>query len=132
MTPHLTDVALRVAHDLGKYATLHARWLPEDASPRARWDAARSDLLQTLRGPDGMQDAATLARAFSRLLCDAGLAADAPLLVALSNLEGAVAMLRDAPSDPDDPRTVEAVHRGMEAARAARAAARALAHGASR
>ena len=51
-------VATRLKHDLGKYISLQARWLPVHADAQALRDALVSDLLHTRRGPAGSEPAA--------------------------------------------------------------------------
>ena len=47
----------RVRHDLGKYVTLEAAWVPDDAAPEVLAASLRQDLLATRRGPAGTSSA---------------------------------------------------------------------------
>lgn len=64
--PHAADLrasAEQIAdlvHDLGKYVHLSARMLGPEAGLEERWAALREDLLETRRGPKGVQSAAAV------------------------------------------------------------------------
>ena len=62
--PALQDLLARLKHDLGKYVALQQRWLPATATLDERRAALRADLLETRRGPNGTQDAASVWRGF--------------------------------------------------------------------
>jgi len=120
----LHDLAKRLHHDLGKYATLQSRWLPPDASREEREEAARADLLATARGPDGVRDAGAIAGAFLEDLTRLGVGEGAPVVVALHALADAVGALRGV--DPGTEAAHAAVQEGVEAAAALRTASRAF------
>jgi hypothetical protein len=104
MSGGLHELARRVAHDLGKYATLQARWLPAEASFRERVEAGGADLLRTMSTRDGVRGAAHLARDFLADLEQGGW--DAPevqrLRSALEGLEVAVGSFAALGAVPDD------------------------------
>jgi len=54
------QAAKAAKHDLGKYVAFQLRWLAPDASPAELLDALRADVLQTRRGPDGIESAPEL------------------------------------------------------------------------
>jgi hypothetical protein len=54
------DQITDLVHDLGKYVHLSARMLAPDATLGDRWSALREDLLETRRGPSGVQTAAAV------------------------------------------------------------------------
>ncbi len=58
----LVEAAAAAKHDLGKYVAFQIRWLAPDAPPEALLEALRSDVLQTRRGPTGIEDAPALWR----------------------------------------------------------------------
>lgn len=120
----LHDLAKRLHHDLGKYATLQSRWLPPDASIEEREEAARADLLATARGPDGVRDAGVIAWAFLEDLGRLGVGDGVPVVVALRGLADAVETLRAA--DEGTAAAHAAVQGGVEAAAALRTASRAF------
>lgn len=68
----LTDHVGRLKHDLGKYVSLQARWLGEDASTADRRKALEADLLSTRRGPDGSHAATSVWDEFRPGLVGAG------------------------------------------------------------
>ena len=76
----------RIKHDLGKYVSFQARWLPENASPEMVAAAVRADLLSTRRGPSGEQDAVEVWSGFR------------PALVGEEAVDGLSVDLSDAPA----------------------------------
>ena len=58
MDTPFSEAALRLRHDLGKYVTMAARWLPDDPAEAELRAALRDDLLHTARGPSGDRAAA--------------------------------------------------------------------------
>lgn len=118
----LGEHTARLKHDLGKYVSLQARWLPPDASPDERRAALAADLLTTRRGPEGEVDAVALWRELRRPLVGeadldgggrADIAADpavAAIDAAMVVLEGLVPALRAGTAADAD------VRRGAEAA----------------
>jgi len=48
------ELVQKLYHDLGKAIVYTQRWLPEDASPAACWEAVNDDILRTRRGPTGV------------------------------------------------------------------------------
>jgi len=52
------QAADRIRHDLGRYATLQQRFLPDPASDDDLREALTADLSATHRGPDGVRSAA--------------------------------------------------------------------------
>ncbi len=119
----LADHVGRLKHDLGKYVSLQARWLADDATGEERRKALEADLLSTRRGPDGSQEATSVWAEFRPgLIGEADLGggaradlSDDPELRALDLNMAIVAEIADAlrAKTADD----EAVARGSEAAR---------------
>lgn len=58
MDTPFSEAALRLRHDLGKYVTMAARWLPDDPAEAELRAALSDDLLHTARGPAGDRSAA--------------------------------------------------------------------------
>ncbi|MCB9758823.1 MAG: hypothetical protein H6739_03205 [Alphaproteobacteria bacterium] len=82
------QAAAKAKHDLGKYVCFQARWLSPD-DPEAEWrDALRADVLETRRGPEGVEDAVAL---WARLRPPLAVLAPDPDLAAV---DAAVAALR--------------------------------------
>ena len=78
--------AARLKHDLGKYVSFQARWLPDSASVEMVAEAVRADLLSTRRGPAGEQDALEVWQGFR------------PVLVGEQHIDGQLVDLSDAPA----------------------------------
>ncbi len=56
----VTEAALAVRHDLGKYVCFEARWLDETASAAELRAALQADLGHTRRAPGGDEDCAAV------------------------------------------------------------------------
>jgi len=129
-TSNLHELALRIAHDLGKYATLQARWLAPDAPFGEQVDAARADLLRTASGPDGTRDAASIAQPSIGPLRGGPWGADADVVQLVDALEALIRSvdgLRALGASPEDnPHHRQVVRASFAAAREVRAAAKAL------
>jgi hypothetical protein len=57
MSHPLFPLATQAKHDLGKYIAFQSRWLPESATNQDWHQALQSDLLQTRKGPKGVESA---------------------------------------------------------------------------
>jgi len=60
MSDLLREAAAKAKHDLGKYIAFQTRWLPEDANHQDWTKALYSDLVQTRRGPNGVESAVAI------------------------------------------------------------------------
>lgn len=100
------ELTARLKHDLGKYVSFGARWLPPDADLEARTQALGDDLLRTRRGPQGEQDAIEVWTPYlAQLIGEAlDLADDADvvrIIAGMNRLEPLVAQLRAGQSIPE-------------------------------
>jgi hypothetical protein len=81
----LSDATARAKHDLGKYVAFQLRWLGPDCTDVDLLEALRADVLQTRRGPNGVETAMSI---WSRLRPDL-LQAD------IAEVDGAVSVLTE-------------------------------------
>ncbi len=128
----LHELALRLQHDVGKYVTLQARWLPADADVGARIEAARADLLRTARGPAGERDAMAVAEPFVAALVgeaaleEGGSVVDLAEDPAVAEVLAAVAEVGRLLAPLAEPGAADVVDDAFAAARRLREACRAL------
>ena len=56
----LSDATARAKHDLGKYVAFQLRWLAPDCTDTELLEALRVDVLETRRGPTGVETAMSI------------------------------------------------------------------------